>query len=212
MMIAAAAPFSPAAATMPGTDCGGAAITSRSGASGRFLNGFDRLDAFDLGVARVDETDRSLRMPPREDFSARRDPAMFRAGLHPRPPPTAAKTACRDDRSTSAGSIQTQCNSSQRPVIAAELWHSPYCTGSRLARPRGCGLVRLRRVRPNAAMKRSASGDSVLPYGNDTGSFGSNSNQQTSDSHSRRRATIVGSRKAAERSIIFITEQPSPVR
>jgi hypothetical protein len=55
-------------------------------------------------------------------------------------------------------------------------------------------------------------GDSVLPYGNDTGSFGSNSNQQTSDSDSRRRATIVGSRKAAEQSIIFITERPLPVR
>ena len=35
MMIAAAAPFSPAAFTMPGTDCGGVAITTRSGGVGR---------------------------------------------------------------------------------------------------------------------------------------------------------------------------------
>ena len=35
MMMAAAAPLSPAAATMAGTDCGGAAMTSRSGTSGR---------------------------------------------------------------------------------------------------------------------------------------------------------------------------------
>ena len=35
MMIAAAAPLSPAVFTMPGTACGGAAITTRSGGVGR---------------------------------------------------------------------------------------------------------------------------------------------------------------------------------
>jgi hypothetical protein len=34
MMMALAAPFSPAAVTMPGSDCGGVAITIRSGARG----------------------------------------------------------------------------------------------------------------------------------------------------------------------------------
>jgi hypothetical protein len=34
MMMALAAPFSPAAVTMPGNDCGGVAITMRSGACG----------------------------------------------------------------------------------------------------------------------------------------------------------------------------------
>src|ERR1044072_2519283 len=45
-------------------------------------------------------------MPPREDFSARRDRARLRAGLRPRPPPTAARTAFRDDTSTSVKSTR----------------------------------------------------------------------------------------------------------
>jgi transposase len=44
--------------------------------------------------------------PPREDFSARRDRARLRAGLRPRPPPTAAKTPFRDDTSTSVRSTR----------------------------------------------------------------------------------------------------------
>jgi hypothetical protein len=59
MMMAVAAPCSPAAAMMPGTGLWRCRDDEQIGRRSQLLDGFDGFDSLDLAIVRVDETDRS---------------------------------------------------------------------------------------------------------------------------------------------------------